>query len=39
MTQYIVKINFYLSFSLAAALMLACYGAVVFGLKKLGINL
>jgi hypothetical protein len=34
-----LKLNFYFSFSLAAALMVVCYGAMVFGLKKFGVNL
>ncbi len=33
------KLNFYLSFGLATALMLACYGLMLIGLKKAGINL
>jgi hypothetical protein len=34
-----LKLNFYLSFMLATVLMLVCYGAMVFGLKKFGVNL
>jgi len=34
-----LKLNFYLSFALATGLMLVCYGAMVLGLKKLGVNL
>jgi uncharacterized membrane protein (GlpM family) len=34
-----LKLNFYLSFGLATALMLACYGAMLVALKKVGLNL
>lgn len=34
-----LKLNFFLSFGLAAALMLASYGAMVVGLKKFGVHL
>lgn len=33
------KLNFYLGFGLATALMLVCYGAMLVGLKKAGVNL
>lgn len=33
------KLNFYLSFGLATALMLASYGLMLLGLKKIGVNL
>jgi hypothetical protein len=33
------KMNFYLSFGLATALMLGCYGLMLVGLKKIGVNL
>lgn len=34
-----LKLNFYLSFGLATVLMLASYGAMLVGLKKVGVNL
>lgn len=34
-----LKLNFYLGFGLATALMLVCYGAMLVGLKKAGGNL
>jgi uncharacterized membrane protein (GlpM family) len=34
-----LKLNFYLSFSLATALMLGCYGLMLIGLKRFGVNL
>jgi hypothetical protein len=34
-----LKLNFYLGFGLATVLMLACYGAMLVGLKKAGVNL
>jgi hypothetical protein len=34
-----LKLNFYLSFGLATALMLASYGAMLVVLKKAGVNL
>jgi hypothetical protein len=34
-----LKLNFYLGFGLATALMLVCYGAMLVGLKKAGVNL
>ena len=34
-----MKLNFYLSFGLAIALMLVCYGAMLVALKKFGVNL
>lgn len=34
-----LKLNFYLSFGLATALMLASYGAMLVVLKKSGVNL
>ena len=34
-----LKLNFYLSFSLATALMLGCYGVMVVVLKRFGVNL
>lgn len=33
------KLNFYLGFGLATAMMLACYGLMLVGLKKIGVNL
>ena len=33
------KLNFYLSFALATALMLGCYGLMVVALKRFGVNL
>jgi hypothetical protein len=33
------KLNFYLGFGLATALMLACYGLMLVGLKRIGVNL
>lgn len=33
-----LKLNFYLSFTLATTLMLVCYGAMIFFLKKFGVN-
>lgn len=34
-----LKLNFYLSFGLATALMLVCYGVMLVILKKAGVNL
>ena len=34
-----LKLNFFLSFGLATALMLACYGVMLVVLKKIGVNL
>ena len=34
-----MKLNFYLCFGLAIALMLVCYGAMLVALKKFGVNL
>ena len=34
-----VKVNFYFAFGLATALMLVCYGVMLVGLKKVGVNL
>jgi len=34
-----LKMNFFLSFGLATALMLVCYGVMLVGLKKAGVNL
>jgi len=36
---FLLKLNFYLSFSLATALMLGCYGLMLIGLKRFGVNL
>lgn len=33
------KMNFYLSFSLAVTIMLACYGLMFIGLRRFGVNL
>lgn len=34
-----LKLSFYLSFTLATALMLGCYGVMVVALKRFGVNL
>jgi hypothetical protein len=34
-----MKLNFYLSFGIATALMLVCYGVMLVILKKVGVNL